>query len=141
MHGQTRRFSVNLERKGGNLVFDWGIERNLKWWTGTYTMTANALENARQLCYVQPLNGQHLSLETETFGVLSRAAWREIKKNGKCLFNRVEYQLVSQEDGKLLLRDSQEKSEMVVADDEELPIIWSMQNNPVEINWKVDLLP
>jgi predicted alpha-1,2-mannosidase len=141
LHGQTRRFSVNLERKGGNLVFDWGIERNLKWWTGTYTMTANALENARQLCYVQPLNGQHLSLETETFGVLSRAAWREIKKNGKCLFNRVEYQLVSQEDGKLLLRDSQEKSEMVVADDEELPIIWSMQNNPVEINWKVDLLP
>jgi hypothetical protein len=53
----------------------------------------------------------------------------------------VEYQLVSQEDGKLFLRDSQEKSEMVVADDEELPIIWSMQNNPVEINWKVDLLP
>jgi glycerophosphoryl diester phosphodiesterase len=80
-------------------------------------------------------------LETETFGVLSRAAWREIKKNGKCLYNGVEYQLVSQEDGKLLLRDSQEKSEMVVADDEELPIIWSMQNNPVEINWKVDLLP
>jgi putative alpha-1,2-mannosidase len=141
LHGQTRRFSVNLEKKGGNLVFDWGIERNLKWWTGTYTMTANALENARQLCYVQPLNGQHLSLETETFGVLSRAAWREIKKNGKCLYNRVEYQLVSQEDGKLFLRDSQEKSEMVVADDEELPIIWSMQNNPVEINWKVDLLP
>ena len=29
---------------------------------------------------------------------------------------------------------------MIVADDEELPIIWSMQNNPVEINWRVTFL-
>ena len=103
-------------------------------------MSANALENARQLCYVQPLDGQHLSLETETFGLLSRAAWREIKTKGKCHYNQVEYQLVSQEDGKLYLRDLQENSEMIVADDEELPIIWSMQNNPVEINWRVTFL-
>ena len=140
LHGQTRRFSVNLEKKGDSLVFDWGIERNLKWWTGTYTMSANALENARQLCYVQPLDGQHISLETETFGLLSRAAWREIKTKGKCHYNQVEYQLVSEEDGKLYLRDLQENSEMMVADDEELPIIWSMQNNPVEINWRVTFL-
>ena len=141
LHGQTRRFSVFFEKNGeGDVVMHWGIERNLKWWTGTYTMKAEALENAETLCYVQPLDGQNLTLLDQTFGVLSKNALKEIKQSGQCLFNHVIYKLVSQENGKLLLRDEAEGCEMVVADDADLPIIWSMQKNPVEINWKVSFL-
>lgn len=140
LHGQTRRFSVYFEKDADQLVLHWGIERNLKWWTGTYKMTLDALENADQLCYIQPLDGQDLTLHTQTFGILSRKALRSLKTTGKCVYNHAAYTLISKEENKFLLREEHEGSEILVEDNEECPIIWSMQNNPVEINWKVTSL-
>lgn len=138
LHGQTRKFSIDFEKQGDNLVLHWGIERNLKWWMGTYIMPLTALEHATQLCYVQPLDGQHLLLsEQETFGILSRSALRSVKETGTCHFNQTIYKLEGREGNMLKLKDMNEGAEMIVEDNEEIPIIWSMQNNPVETNWTV----
>ena len=146
LHGQKRNFEVPLEWKGDSLVWHWGIQRNLDFWTGSFTMTPKSLENASSLSYEQPLWGNHFTLDDQTFCILSRKALREIREKGLCTFNGTTWNSaapfgITQQtfDGKTILNliDPIEGAEMWVLDDERLPLIIKMQNNPVEIDWEV----
>lgn len=44
LHGQTRRYQVVFCQQGENIQMNWGIERNLHWQSGGYTMTPEALK-------------------------------------------------------------------------------------------------
>ena len=144
LHGQTRRFSVTIDQQDNNTVLNWGIERNLRWWKGSFKMNDKALANATHLNYIQPLDKQHIVLDDdELFAVLSAKALKEAKANGECSFNNTIYKVVGTENKQgnhpelIHLIDTQEGAEMWVEDNEKLPLIWEMKNNPVEINWKV----
>ena len=109
-------------------------------------MTPEALENASSLSYEQPLWGNHFTLDNQIFCILSRKALKEIRENGSCTFNGTTWNSaapfgMTQQtfDGKPVLNliDPREGAEMWVLDDEELPLIIKMQNNPVEIDWEV----
>lgn len=146
LHGQKRNFDVPLEWKGDSLVWHWGIQRNLDYWTGSFTMTPEALESAESLSYEQPLWGNHFTLTDKTFCVLSRKALRDIKAKGTCKFNGTTWNCAETFDLKqqmfegkpvLDLIDPIEGAEMWVLDDEKLPLIIKMKNNPVEIDWEI----
>ena len=64
LHGQTRRYQVVFCQQGENIQMNWGIERNLRWQSGSYTMTPEALKNGKQLCFLQPEDGNHLTLSS-----------------------------------------------------------------------------
>lgn len=149
LHGQTRRFDVNLSQTDqGTLKLQWGITRHGDYWTGSYAMTSEALEQATSLCYQQPVWHQQLTLKESTFCILSRKAWRDVKEKGVCQFNNTEWRLVIDAEKQneqnrnivhtLHLQDVNEGAEMWVNDDEQLPLIMKMQNNPVEINWNIE---
>lgn len=147
LHGQTRRFTVNIDSSDKGLTIHWGIERNLKWWQGSYIMSQKALAQASCLNYEQPLDRQHITLsDNELFAILSQKALDSIKNNGTCVFNNTTFSLVDQlpatdtHPSLLHLIDTDEGAEMWVADDKSLPLIWEMKDNPVEINWKVTLI-
>ena len=147
LHGQTRRFTVNIDTSDKGVTLKWGIERNLKWWHGSYIMSQKALAEASCLNYEQPLDRQHITLgDKELFAILSQKALDSIKSNGTCVFNNTTFTLVDQlpatdtHPSLLHLKDSDEGAEMWVANDKTLPLIWEMKNNPVEINWKVTLI-
>lgn len=139
LHGQTRNFDVRMDRQeDGTLRLQWGIVRHEDYWTGSYSMTPEALENATSLCYQQPVWHQELLLQDQTFCLLPLQALREVKSVGKCHFNNTDWSLVTRSrlfGGTLHLRDIREGAEMWVIEDERLPLIMKMQDNPVEINW------
>ncbi len=139
LHGQTRRFDVTFnETTDGSLVLRWGIKRNLKYWQGDYTMTAKAREHATSMSYIQPLDGQCITLpDTDLFAIISRDAYNSIKNNGKCTISNVSYSLLETNNGLLHLKDNAEGCELWVKDDINLPIVMKMVNNPVEINYEV----
>lgn len=150
LHGQKRNFNVTYEWRGAGtsnsdrdtLVLHWGIQRNLDYWTGTYTMTPEAIEDAESLCYEQPLWGNHLVLDKQTFCILPRRAFREIAMTGECRFNNTTWKVCQKSLGDVSdldihLIDINEGAEMWVMADEYLPIITKMVNNPVEINWEM----
>lgn len=144
LHGQTRKFTVNINDDADGKILSWGIERNLRWWEGSYKMSNKALAEATHLNYAQPLDKQNITLdESELFAILSRKALADAKKYGQCSFNNTTFKVVGKEPAKnnvpslIHLKDINEDAEMWVADDDTLPIIWEMKNNPVEINWKV----
>lgn len=143
LHGQTRKFTVNINNVEGGKLLSWGIERNLRWWEGSYKMSKKALAEASRLNYAQPLDKQNLSLgDNELFCLVSGKVLQEARK-GACSFNNTQWKLIGEEPAKdgypalLHLLDTAEGAEMWIANDETLPLIWEMRNNPVEINWKV----
>ena len=138
LHGQTRRFRVDFEEHGDSLTLLWSIERNLRLWTGSYTMTPRARRHAKRLSYEQPLDGRHTTLpNSELFALLPQKALLSLRKKGQCRFCNTHWQLRDAADGLLHLTDTDEGAEMWVRDDLRLPLIVEMRNNPVEIDWKV----
>ena len=123
-----------------------GIERNLRWQSGSYTMTPEALKNGKQLCFLQPEDGNHLTLSSlETAYVLPQNALQQLKEKGSMEFNRTMYDRVADESekntGRPLLHvvDRHEGGEMWIWDNPSLPVVWRMKNNPLEINWQVEV--
>ena len=128
LHGQTRRYQVVFCQQGENIQMNWGIERNLRWQSGSYTMTPEALKNGKQLCFLQPEDGNHLTLSSlETAYVLPQNALQQLKEKGSMEFNRTMYDRVADESekntGRPLLHvvDRHEGGEMWIWDNPSLP--------------------
>lgn len=138
LHGQTRKFDVDITEHNDSLKFSYGIQRNLKYWQGSFTMTPKARKHAKSISYLQPIDGQHTTLsDSELFALLSHDIYKQIKKKGTCTWCNTTFRLVASTDNLLHLIDEAEGTEMWVLDNPNLPLIMKMQNNPVEINWEV----
>ncbi|MDE5998149.1 MAG: GH92 family glycosyl hydrolase [Muribaculaceae bacterium] len=143
LHGQTRRFKFVFEpNKDGSISLHWSIVRNLKLWTGTYTMTPEAVKYGNAQSYIMPEDGNHITLPSnETFGIISQSALYELKKNGHFFYNGVLWQKtddINSSLGKAIkVEDHEEGAKMTILDNHELPLILSMTDNPLEINWTV----
>ena len=145
LHGQKRRFDVDLVPQGDSLRLEWGIERNLKGWRGSYTMTPQALESAERLSFRMPEDGLQAVLDDAVFALMPRAAFRSLRDRGRASFNGTQYLL---EDSlevaccRTLLhaRDVQEGAEIWVLNNPSRPLIWRMQGNPAEVDWAFESL-
>lgn len=157
LHGQTRKFKFEFEPMAdGGVTLHWGIERNLKWWEGSYRMTPAAVENGNSLSFRMPEDGNNLTLpDNETFAMISRKAFRELTEKGEFEYDGVKYEIsgdptpmdgVSERDAEgnwtrlvIPVTDS-EGGQLWILNNPELPIIVMMKDNPLEINWKADFI-
>lgn len=143
LHGQTRRFKFVYEPTAdGGITLYWSIVRNLKLWTGSYTMSPAAVKNGTAQSYIMPEDGNHITLPSkETFGIISQSALKDLKKKGQFLYNGVLWQKTDDIDslsGKAIeVEDLEEGARMTILDNPDLPLILSMTDNPLEINWKI----
>lgn len=143
LHGQTRRFQyVYVPDKDGGVTLHWGIERNLKWWKGSYKISKKALETGNSLSYLMPEDGNNVSLaDNETFAMISREALKQLKTQGKFTCDGVEYKNLGIDKsplwGTLFRVCDAEGAQLLILDNQYLPLIIEMTNNPLEINWKV----
>ncbi|MDE6786003.1 MAG: hypothetical protein K2J46_03050, partial [Muribaculaceae bacterium] len=75
------------------------------------------------------------------FGIISRSALNSLKKSGKFLYNGVLWQKTGDIDspfGKAIqVEDPEEGAKMTILDNPDLPLILSMTDNPLEINWTI----
>lgn len=144
LHGQTRKYQMAFREKQDTLYLNWKILRNLRWQSGSYITTPAGREQGSSLCFFQPEDGvNRLLVPEETAYVLSRKAYKELKQQGTFQFNKTTYVLKDKESKALgfpLLHcvDQNEGGEMWILDNEGLPIVWRMQNNPLNINWQVE---
>lgn len=137
LHGQTRRFKFVYEpTNDGGLILHWSIVRNLKLWTGSYAMTPEAVKEGTAQSWIMPEDGNHILLPAgETFGIISRSALSSLKKKGQFTYNGVLWKRIGSADGVIEVEDTAEGAKMKIKDDPELPLILSMQRNPLEIDW------
>lgn len=138
LHGQKRKFAMtySLQADGGVLL-SWNIERNLKLWEGSYRMTPQAVASADCLSFLMPEDGNHIVLpDNETFGIVSRDVLESIKKKGCFELDGTEYKVSGPCKDKVYTAVSaDEGATMMILDDDRLPLILRMQDNPLEIDW------
>lgn len=143
LHGQTRRVKAVYKQQGDTLALEWSLPRNLNLWKGSYLMSSEALKNASKLTFRQPSDGEKIPLtDDETAFMLSRKAYDELKSKGVFIYGNTRYALVDSlpcapDVPSLHVKDNVEGCEMWIADNREMPVIWKMVNNPVDINWTV----
>lgn len=139
LHGQKRRFDMTFTRSAdGAVLLSWGIERNLKYWRGTYIMPSDAVRNASGLCYTMPEDGNHIVLlGSELFCMLSQAQMESIRTRRSVEINGVRF-TVSKEDSGITTLTSSEGACLEVATTAPVPLIISMTGNPLEIDWKME---
>ena len=146
LHGQRRRFDIDLVQKGDSLRVEWGIERNLRGWRGSYTMGPESLESAGRLSLRMPEDGNRLVLDAdETFMVLPRTRFQALRGKGRTLFNGTEYRLLDSLEvacSRTLLHavDVNEGAEIWVLNDPSRPLVWRMKDNPLEVDWSFESL-
>lgn len=141
LHGQTRRFAATFSHNDdGSVRMDWAIERNLKMWRGSYTMSPRAVETARTMSFLMPEDGRHVQLpDSETFAILSKTAFTALRDLGEMQWNNTTYRLDSIHNGIIQATDIEEGAVIKVLDDPDFPIITSMTDNPLEINWTAEI--
>lgn len=146
LHGQRRRFDIDVVPRGDSLCVEWGIERNLRGWRGSYTMGPESLESAGKLSLRMPEDGSRLALDAgETFMILPRTHYYALREKGRTLFNGTEYRLLDSLEvacSRTLLhaQDIHEGAEIWVLNDPSRPLVWRMKNNPLEVNWSFESL-
>jgi len=147
LHGQKRRFIMTYTPlPDGSLLLDWTIERNLKWWRGSYRMSAADMRGASRLCYVMPEDGNHVDVPGgELFNLISANAMQSLLTVGEALIDGRRWTLqdrrVQSPLGELLVvADRACGAEMRVLNNPRLPLVWQMEGNPAEINWSSTLL-
>lgn len=147
LHGQTRRFRcVFTPESNGGVTLSWGIERNLRWWSGCYRMTPAAMNGGDSMSFLMPEDGNDVTLgDGETFALISRKALRELKETGRFAYDGFVYELADTLDGSpagrlLHVAEPLEGAEMWIVDNDTLPIVWEMRGNPLEINWSAKKL-
>ena len=145
LHGQTRKYEIVFHEKKDTLYLDWRILRNLHWQRGRFIMERGSVEEGNSLTFLQPEDGKHVLLSSqETAYVLSKKAYKQLKETGEMEYNQTKYSLLDKEDCAcsrhlLHVKDKIEGAEMWILDDEKLPLVWKMSNNPLNINWRVEL--
>lgn len=152
LHGQTRRYKMSFRMEHDSLHLYWGIERNLKWQSGSYIVSPEGIDRGTRLNFLQPEDGRHVRLAPEeTAYFLSRNAYRQLKEQHSFVYNQVIYSLSETENEAekeskealgyplLHVKDAAEGGEMWILDCPQLPLVWRMRNNPLEINWEVSL--
>ncbi len=143
LHGQTRRYQTTFEEQQDTLYMHWGIERNTKWQSGSYAMSRASVERAIRLSFLQPEDGKHVSLPAEeTVGILSQAAYRQLKERQALVYNQTHYSALPTDEKALgypliHVKDSVEGCEMWIVDHPCFPLVWKIRNNPLEINWTI----
>lgn len=143
LHGQTRKYQASFEEKKDTLYIHWGIERNLKWQSGSYAMGKESIAKAIRLNFLQPEDGKHVRLSSEeTVGMLSHTAYKQLKEQNSFVYNQTRYSLVDTDEKALSYKlihviDTVERCEMWILDNPGFPIVWRMRNNPLGINWEV----
>ena len=140
LHGQTRRYTVEFQEVGKTMEYQWGIERNGHWQSGTFIMSAKALKDGNMMSFLQPIDGEKVALpDNETYNMLSSTAFKSLKDSGNCQYNGVEYKVDDIADGLIHISETVDGSEMWILYNERFPIVMKMQGNPLGMNWTVNI--
>jgi glycerophosphoryl diester phosphodiesterase len=148
LHGQTRNYDVCITEKQDTIRFEWSVLRNFNWQKGCYKMGRLNIEEGNSLSWLQPVDGCEVALPAnETFGFISRKAWKSLKEKGWFVYNGTTYRKVAEESAKEQMYKGKKTihvladvdlTNMWIIDNENLPLIYKTSDNPLEIDWTVE---
>lgn len=143
LYGQSAVISMKVRSVSDSIVLDWNM-RGYAY--GSYLVSAAGFENGTKINFLQPAPLKQLVLAAdETFAVISKAAFKALKKDKRFIYNNTTYILKDGEPFKsgdqdldvIHVTGLEEAGDMWILNDPDFPLICQFRNNPLGINFTV----
>jgi hypothetical protein len=126
LHGQQVAFELTVKDISDTLRLGWNI-RGLA--GGTYIMLPAARDHATKMNFVQPAPGVATLAPDETFCMISKAAFRDLAKNHRFVYDNTSYILKDDAAAQPVMIDGRPLDLLHVAAADETTELWIL-NNP-----------
>lgn len=147
LYGQSSTYiNVTVNTLKDSVELGWNI-RGYAY--GKYLISAAGLEKGTKVNFIQPAHQTTLRLlPDETFAIISKKAFQDLKKNKKFFYNNTTYILVTDAKDDLFkiadqavdvfhVKGVEEAGDLWILNDPEFPLICQIRNNPLGINFSV----
>ena len=130
-------FTLNRQHRTWPLTYGWqGDTLLLTCKEATYKIARSIVENGVNFCWDIPADGAVYEAKG-TFAFISRKAMRELREKGFTIYDGITWRVVDQENS-IHVRADIDQTEMWIKQDDDLPFVLEMRNNPLGIDWLMD---
>ncbi len=131
-------FTLNRQHRTWPLTYGWqGDTLLLTCKEATYKIPRSVVENGRNFCWDIPADGAVYAAKG-TFAFISRQAFSDLNKKGYFVYDGIIWRKVDESDVTVHVQANIDRTEMWIKQDDDLPLVLEMRNNPLGIDWVVD---
>jgi putative alpha-1,2-mannosidase len=131
-------FTLNRQYRTWPLTYGW--QGDTLWLTckeATYKIPRSIVEKGRNFCWDIPADGAVYEAKG-TFAFISRQAMRELREKGFTVYDGITWRKVDESDVTIHVQADIDRTEMWIKQDDDLPLVLEMRNNPLGIDWKYE---
>jgi putative alpha-1,2-mannosidase len=130
-------FTLNRQYRTWPLTYVWqGDTLLLTCKEALYKIPHSIVEKGTGFCWDIPADGA-VYQPKGTFAFISRKAFRDLKETGTFIYDGLTWRTVNQGD-MIHVRADIDRTEMWIKDDEEMPLVLEIRNNPLGIDWRIE---
>ena len=130
-------FTLNRQHRTWPLTYGWqGDTLLLTCKEAIYKIARSIVENGINFCWDIPADGAVYEAKG-TFAFISRKAMHELREKGFTIYDGITWRVVDQ-GNTIHVRADIDQTEMWIKQDDDLPLVLEMRNNPLGINWLMD---
>lgn len=104
-----------------------------------YSIPKMVMENAEGFCWYSPQKGSNIYKCNETFLFISFKALTELKRDGKFVYNGITWRKINTDANIITVKADVDGTVMKISTSSELPWVLEMRNNPLGIDWNMEL--
>ena len=131
-------FTLNRQHRTWPLAYGWqGDTLIVTCKEATYKTARSIVENGRNFCWNIPADGAVYEAKG-TFAFISRQAMRELREKGTTVYDGITWRKIDKSDVTIHVQADIDRTEMWIRQDDDLPLVLEMRNNPLGINWQIE---
>ena len=130
-------FTLNRQHRTWPLTYGWqGDTLLLTCKEATYKIARSIVENGSNFCWDIPADGAVYEAKG-TFAFISRQAFSNLKEKGHFVYDGITWRKVDESDDAIHVQADIDRTEMWIKQNDDLPLVLEMKNNPLGIDWKI----
>ena len=139
-------FTLNRQYRTWPLTYGWqGDTLIVTCKEAIYRIPRSIVEHGANFCWDIPADGAEYESKG-TFAFISRKALRELQKKGSFVYDGITWRLVrvnpsssvAEKDNVAHVRADIDQTEMWIKQDDHLPLVLEIRNNPLGIDWNIE---
>ena len=133
---QTRiAFTLNKQHRTWPLTFAWDADTlHVTCKEATYRIPKSVVEGGSQFCWDIPADGAVYQPQG-TFAFVSRKAMRDLQEKGYFVYDGITWRKKDESDVTIHVQADIDRTEMWIKQDDDMPLVMEMRNNPLGIDW------
>ena len=131
-------FTLNRQHRTWPLAYAWqGDTLLLTCKEALYKIPHSIVEKGTGFCWEIPADGA-VYQPKGTFAFISRQAFRDLKEKGFFVYDGITWRKEGESDVTVHVCADIDRTEMWIKNDEEIPLVLEIRNNPLGIDWRIE---